>query len=594
MQLRSRKDMDPAFMWDLSQIYPTRAEWEAAYAALEGELPALSGYSGTLGTPPGAKAALDAYYGFVERALTVYLYAELSKAADNGDPEYQAMNERAMRLLVQLDAVASYITPELAALPAELLESYAGHPALASYRHQMLDVIRVRKHVLPAEQERLLSLLSDAAQTPDNSFTMLESVDMTFPEVTGEDGKPVQLTHGNFQALRESADRRVRREAFEKYFGEFKRYINTFAALYSGSVKFDNYFADVRGHESALHKALFLHDVPVSVYDSLISAVHGALPAMEKYTALRKRALSLDELHMYDLYCPMLSDAARPYTFDEAKETVKAALAPLGAQYAALLERAFAEGWIDVYENKGKTTGAFSCGVYGVHPYVLLNFSGTLHDVFTLAHELGHAMHSFRSDAAQDFPNHDYAIMAAEVASTVNEVLLVKYLIANETDDRRRAYLLNHFIEGFRTTLFRQTLFAEFERRAHDMAQQGAPLTAEALSALYRELDSLYYAGVVQDELQDIEWARIPHFYNAFYVYQYATGYSAAVAIASSILATGDASGYLSFLSTGGSDYPIEELKLAGVDLSRPDAVRAALTAFSDAVDELSALIAKL
>ena len=437
----------------------------------------------------------------------------------------------------------------------------------------------------------MLSMLADAAQTPDNSFTMLESVDMVFPAIVDEKGEEVQLTHGNFGVFRESSDPRVRRESFEKYFGEFKKYINTFAALYGGSVKFDNYFADVRGHENALVHGLYGNAVPVSVYDSLIEAVHGALPAMGKYIDLRKKVLGLDELHMYDLYNPMVEQENEVYTYDRAKAMVKEALAPLGEEYGRLLDRAFEEGWVDVYENKGKTTGAFSCGVYGVHPYVLLNYTDTLDDVFTLAHELGHAMHSYLSDHAQTYANHDYSIMAAEVASTVNEVLLLKHLMAKETDEKKTAYLLNHFIEGFRTTLFRQTLFAEFEKKAHLMAKEGTPLTADSLNALYRELNELYYEGAVIDELQDIEWARIPHFYRAFYVYQYATGYSGAVTIAENILSTGDPSAYLKFLTTGGSDYPIPELRIAGVDFEKPEVVARALKEFESAVDRLSEIL---
>jgi oligoendopeptidase F len=322
-----------------------------------------------------------------------------------------------------------------------------------------------------------------------------------------------------------------------------------------------------------------------------VEAVHENLPTMRAYLDLRKRALKVDELHLYDLYCPMVDDVEFKIPFEESKAIILEALAPLGADYRKLLERAYSESWMDVYENKGKTTGAFSCGVYGVHPYVLLNYTDTLDDVFTVAHELGHAMHSYFSSAAQDYANHDYTILVAEVASTVNEVLLLKHLLKKETDKKRKAYILNHFLEGFRTTVFRQVLFAEFERRAHDMAQAGEPLTGEALSGLYRKLNSLYYEGAVNDEYADIEWARIPHFYNAFYVYQYATGFSSAVNIASRILQTGDASDYLKFLSTGGSDYPLEELKIAGVDLTKPDAVKKALSVFKETVDELSNLL---
>ncbi len=591
LELKNRKDMDPRFMWDLKEIYPSKEAWEKACAELSAEIPEMGRFSGKLGTAKGAAEALGAFYAAVEKATLIYLYAELLKSGDNGDPEYQAMNQQAMMLLVQMDSAMSYITPELAALPTETLESYLNEPALSEYRHQISDTIRVRRHVLTPEQEKMLSMLQDAAQTPDNSFTMLESVDMTFPAIVDEKGEEVQLTHGNFGVYRESPDRRIRQESFEKYFGEFRKYINTFAALYGGSVKFDNYFADVRGHENALTHGLYGNAVPVSVYDSLIEAVHGALPAMHKYIALRKKVLGLDELHMYDLYNPMVEQENEVYTYDQAKTMVKEALAPLGEEYGKLLDRAFNEGWVDVYENKGKTTGAFSCGVYGVHPYVLLNYTNTLDDVFTLAHELGHAMHSYLSDHAQTFANHDYSIMAAEVASTVNEVLLLKHLMAKETDEKKTAYLLNHFIEGFRTTLFRQTLFAEFEKQAHLMAKEGTPLTAESLNALYRGLNELYYEGAVIDELQDIEWARIPHFYRAFYVYQYATGYSGAVTIAENILESGDASAYLKFLTTGGSDYPIPELRIAGVDFEKPEVVARALREFADAVDKLSEIL---
>ena len=440
----------------------------------------------------------------------------------------------------------------------------------------------------------MLAQLSDAAQTPDNSFTMLESVDMTFPTIRDEAGREVALTHGNFGVFRESSDPRVRRESFEAYFGEFKRYINTFAALYAGSVKFDTFFASVRGHKSACEAALFANNVPVSVYDSLVEAVHSRLGTMRQYLALRKRVLGLSELNMYDLYNPMVESVEFKMEYAQAKALVKEALKPLGEAYGALLEQAYAGRWMDVYENKGKTTGAFSCGVYGVHPYVLLNFTNTLDDAFTMAHELGHAMHSYLSDQAQDYVNHDYSILVAEVASTVNEVLLTQYLLKTETDKKRRAYILNHFLEGFRTTVFRQTLFAEFERKAHAMEQAGEPLTAQSLSEVYRELNALYYEGAVINDLMEIEWARIPHFYNAFYVYQYATGFSSAVAIASHILETGDASDYLRFLTLGGSDYPLEELKVAGVDLTQPSTVLSALDVFQASLDALEALLKEI
>jgi oligoendopeptidase F len=417
---------------------------------------------------------------------------------------------------------------------------------------------------------------------------------MTFPDITGEDGKPATLSHGSYGLYRDSRVRSVRKEAFETYHQEFQRYINTFAAMYAGQVKLDTFYADARGYESAAEKSLYANNVPLSVYDSLVEAVHRNLPTMQKYLALRKKVLGLDELHMYDLYCPMVEDVTYEFDLETAKALVKKALEPLGADYQKLLDKAYAENWMDVYENKGKTTGAFSCGVHGVHPYVLLNFTNSLEDVFTMAHELGHAMHSYLSSANNSYANHDYRLLVAEVASTVNEVLLTKYLLKTETDKKKRAYLLNHFLESFRTTVFRQTLFAEFERKAHDMYKDGQPLTAETLSQVYHDLNAEYYQAAVVDPLQDAEWARIPHFYSSFYVYQYATGFSSAVAIADGIYETGDPSNYLKFLTTGGSDYPMEELKIAGVDLSSPQVVDRALGVFAETLEELTGLLEEL
>ncbi len=364
--------------------------------------------------------------------------------------------------------------------------------------------------------------------------------------------------------------------------------------MYAGSVKTDCFFSSVREYPSSCEAALFRTNVPVSVYDSLIEAVHESLPSMRAYLELRKKALGLEKLDMYDLYCPMVSNAAIKIPFEESKALVKGATLPLGEEYQKLLDRAYEEQWMDVYENKGKRSGAFSAGVYGVHPYVLLNYTDTLDDVFTVAHELGHSMHSYYSDHAQDYLNHDYKIFVAEVASTVNEVLLTKYLLSTETDKTRRAYILNHFLEGFRTTVFRQTLFAEFERKAHDLYEAGTPLTASVLNNLYKELCELYYAGAEVPEEIQYEWSYIPHFYRAFYVYQYATGFSSAVSIATHLVETGDNKGYLKFLSLGGSDYAINELKVGGVDLTSPEPIREAMRVFAQSVKELSDLLENL
>ena len=595
MELKARKDMDSAYQWDLSPIFENREAWDKAYREAEEAVAKLPELENTLKvSPQQMRAGLDRIYQTMQRVERVYLYASLLKNSDNGDGEYQRMEGMATNLYVAMSTACAFVDPEILSMPEETLLQFLDTADLAPYRHILGDVNRARAHTLDAAGEKMLAMLSDAADTADNCFTMLESVDMEFPKIRDEAGREVQLTHGNYGIFRVSADQRVRRESFEAYHGTFKKYINTLAAMYAGSVKMDTYYTRVRHYGSACERALFASNVPLQVYDSLVEAVHGAMPAMERYLALRKRVLGLDELNMYDLYCPMVEDIDLKLDYEQAKALVLAAVEPMGEEYCGLIRRAFDERWIDVYENKGKTTGAFSCGVYGVHPYVLLNFSGTLEDAFTLAHELGHSMHSYFSDHAQDYPNHDYRILVAEVASTVNEVLLTKYLLRNELDPKRRAYILNHFLEGFRTTVFRQTLFAEFERRTHDLYQSGEPLTAETLCKVYRELNDLYYAGAVNNELQDVEWARVPHFYTAFYVYQYATGFCSAVAIAAQILESGDASRYLTFLRTGGSMYPIDELKLAGVDLTQPETVKRALDVFSDSLTEFCTLFAEL
>lgn len=592
MALQTRAEAKKEFTWNFSDIFVDDAAWETAYKKAAAEAEKIPALAGTLGkSVESMRAAMDLITEVSRQVELLYVYSMLRMNVDNGDPTYQAMNGRATNLYVRLSTVTAFVGPEILSIDEKKLAQMMADPALKTYRHALEDTDRMRKYTLDRHSEEMLAMLSDAAGGTSDAFKMLESVDMTFPEIKDENGETVTLTHGNFGVFRESGDARVRKDSFEAYFGEFKRYINTFAALYAGSVKTDNYYTRVRGYGSACERALFADNAFVSVYDKLVEAVHGGLPTMRRYLELRRRVLGLKELNMYDLYCPIVADVDMKVPYADAQKLVKEATKPLGEEYGKLLDRAFSERWIDVYENKGKTTGAYSCGVYGVHPYVLLNYADKLDDAFTLAHELGHSMHSWFSDTTQDFANHDYRIMVAEVASTVNEVLLSKYLLRTETDPKKRAYILNHFLEGFRTTVFRQTLFAEFERQAHDAEMNGTPLTAEVLNGIYRKLNELYYEGAVVNELQDIEWARIPHFYNAFYVYQYATGFCSAVAIADRILNHNGAADYLRFLSTGGSDYPLEELKIAGVDLTKPDTVAGALKEFDNALTELENLL---
>ena len=587
-----RSEMDPRFQWDFTHIYPDKAHWEAAMTEAEKAVEALSALHGTLGQSKDAlKKGLEQLADASQKVEIPYIYAMLHRAADGSEPAYQEMEARGMSLAVKANAATSFLDPEILAIPKEQLDAWMAQEDMAVYRHMVEDISRGRAHTLSADKEKMLAMLGEAADTPSSAYEMLTNVNMVFPKIHNEEGEEVQLTSGNFGVYRESRSRAVREEAFRAMFGTYRKYGDTFAALYGGQIKFDTFFANVRGYGSSIEAYLDGGNVPVSVYDSLIEAVHESLPAMKEYLALRKKALKLDKLDIFDLYVPMVEDVDYPVPFENVKELVKNATKPLGEEYQQLLDRAFAENWMDVYENQGKRGGAFSCGVYGVHPYVLLNYTDTLDDAFTVAHELGHSMHSFFSSRAQEFVNHSYRIMVAEVASTVNEVLMTMYLLKTETDKKRRAYILNHFLEGFRTTLFRQTLFAEFERKAHELHAAGTPLTSQTLNKIYHDLVALYYEGAEIDEEIDTEWSFIPHFYTPFYVYQYATGFSSAVAIARHILETGDASEYLRFLSTGGSDYPLNELKIAGIDLTKPDTVKSALEVFANTVKEFEALL---
>ncbi len=591
MDIKTRKEADPRYTWNLADIFATKESWEKEYSDVQAEIPALAALSGKMmDSSDTLKEALDRIYDVAERVERVYLYAFLQKESDNSDPEYIDMAGKAEKLYIDLMSSISFINPEVLAAGKEKALEYVSRDDMAKYRHELDNIVRAEPHTLDSEKEKMMAMMSEVSGIPDNIFTMLESVDMSFPEMETE-GADMPLSHGTYIAYMTDKNRAIRKEAYEKLFGEFRRYINTFAATYAGSVKFDTVFSTLRNFESALSSALFSSNVDPSVYDALIEAVHNGFPYMEKYTELRKKALGLDTLEMYDLYCPIVKTSGKKYTFEEACGIVLKAVSVLGDKYVATVKKAMTEHWIDVYENKGKTTGAFSCGVYGVHPYILLNFTGTLDDIYTLAHELGHTMHSYLSNENCDFCNHDYRILVAEVASTVNEVLLTYYLLDNIEDEDDKAYVLNHFLEGFRATVYRQTLFAEFEKEAHEIYAKGTPLSADVLNSVYHRLNTEYYSKVNICDLHDVEWARIPHFYRAFYVYQYATGFCSAVAIAGRIIETGKTDDYLRFLTLGGKDYPIEELKVAGVDLTDPDTINYALKIFDENIDKMAEYI---
>ena len=591
--MKSRNEIPAEYKWDLTQLFPDREAWEKECDECEKLIAGLAELRGKLSE--SAESMYEVYeriYSVGERFEKAADYAFFAKVLDGGDPAALEMVDRIDAMSVKFGMNTAFLDPELMAIPKEKLDEFLKDDRLKKkYGHMIEDATRLRDHVLDEKGETMLAQFGKITGTMSDVYNIFTNVEMELPEVEGENGGKIKLTPGIFSVLRESGDKKVRDGAFKGMFGTYGKYINTLATVYSGSVKKDNLMASLRGYPSARAASLARSNVPESVYDSLVAAVRSAIPVMSKYLRLRKKVMKLDGIDVYDLYTPMIAEVEYPMTYENACELVLKAVEPLGKEYQDVIKRAFSENWVDVYETPGKEAGAFSAGVYGVHPFVKLNFAGKLDDAFTLAHELGHSMHSYLSSKKQDYANHNYKLLVAEVASTCNEVLLTKYLLSVEKDPARRAYILNHFLEGFRTTVFRQTLFAEFEHKAHEMESEGKPLTATSMSELYSELEKAYYCEAgFRDEIK-YEWSYIPHFYRAYYVYQYATGFSSAVAIANSILESGDPSAYLEFLSTGGSDYPINELKIAGVDLTSPSVVDNAMKTFSDTIDELEALI---
>lgn len=590
--MNSREQIPACLKWKLEDIYESEALWEADYAAAQALVANFSSHAGRLNQSADALylALCDdsQIWQLIER---VYTYAQLHKDEDNGSAKYQGMTDRAMQLIVAAQAASSFLDPEILTIPEETLLSWAAEERFTRFRFRIADVDRRRAHTLSTEEERLLAMAQEPLSGADNIFTMLTDVDMDYGEIVNESGETVKLTHGSYNMLLVSPDRRVRKDAYETFYKTYHGMKNTLNATYATSVKGDVFQARAHRFAGALEAKLHDNGVPVAVYEQLIEAVHEMLPVLKKYLGIKKRALKVDQLEMYDLYVPLTPEEDADMPYEEGKALVKEALKPLGEEYQALLDKAYTEGWIDVYETPGKTSGAFCTETYGMHPYVLLNYQGKMDDAFTLGHELGHAMHSYYSGEAQPFETAHYRILAAEVASTVNETLMTHHLLKGETDRVKRAYYITQFLESFRTTCFRQTMFAEFELKAHRMAENGEPLTAESLSALYRALNERYYDGAHVDDNIAIEWMRIPHFYNAFYVYQYATGLCSAVKLAEDILHGGAVERYITFLSSGGSDYPIEELKAAGVDLTNKESILASLRVFAQYVDELDALM---
>ncbi len=589
--LPARQELDAALTWDLTAMYASDEAWEAEFKEVQQEIAAFPQLSGTFTSADALLRALKEESAISLKLERLYVYAHMHRDEDNALAKYQGMTDRAMQQSVAYGAASSFMTPEILAIDPNTLQAWIDSPTLQEYRRVLNNLVRRRPHTLTANEERLMALAGEPLAAADSVFTMLNNADIRFGNITDDDGDTVELTQGNYRSFLESKNRDVRKNAYKALYASYLSLKNTLAASYGASVKSNVFFAKARSYENAIGAALFSTNVPLSVYDGLIEAIKSRLPSIEKYLQLRRKALGLDQLYMYDLYVPIVPATPKKLRYEDAKALVKEALQPLGEDYGKMLDVAYSERWVDVPQNRGKTTGAYSWGAYGTHPYVLLNYQEEEDYAFTVAHELGHALHSYYSDVSLPYQDAQYKIMAAEVASTVNEVLLTRHLLQTETDPARRAYLINHYLEQFRTTVYRQTMFAAFEQKTHYMCEAGEPLTVDALCEEYGKLNELFYPGVVVDDEIRIEWARIPHFYNAFYVYQYATGFCAAVALAHGILEGHGLENYLAFLKSGGSDFPIALLQKAGVDLTKPESILTSLDAFDSAVDELAELL---
>ena len=597
-KLNTREEADARYKWAIEDLYKDDEDWKRDYELLKSRIPELTKFRGRLGESAEVLLSMQKLSDELNQLLEkVYVYANQRLHENTDNSTYQNLASQAQGLLVELSESLSFVEPELMELPDGIIETFLDeNEELLVYRQYFENIIRQKKHVLPTEQEQLLAAMGEVAESPKDIFSMFNNADIRFPEITGEDGHPVQVTHGRYMSLMQSRNRQVRKDAFEAMYGVYGDWRNTLAAMYRTNVKQEAFLAKAHKYTSDLEAALDGSHIPVKVYEQLIEAVHESMPLMYRYMKLRKKLLGVEELHMYDLYVPVIEQDHSEIPFEQAKKTVLEGLAPMGEEYLHLLREGFDHGWIDVYENQGKRTGAYSWGAYGTHPYVLLNYQGTLHDVFTLAHEMGHALHSWYSDEHQPYIYAGYRIFVAEVASTCNEALLIHYLMeqSKKAGDRKKTmYLMNYFLEQFRTTLFRQTMFAEFEKITHGLQEQGETLTADRLCEIYYDLNKLYFGEeICVDQEIAMEWARIPHFYTPFYVYQYATGFSAAIALSKQILEQGAPAveQYKKFLKGGSSMYPLELLKVAGVDMEQKAPVQDALAVFAQYLDEMERL----
>lgn len=595
-KLPKRHEVPEELTWDLTVIFNSDAEFEKAYQDVEGSLAKITGFKGKL--QEGAttfQQAVETLLDVSNKLETVYVYAHLKNDQDTANSTYQGMYDSASLLAAKSGEAMAWFEPEVLEIPENQLNSYfEENKELAVYRHFIDQMTDNRDHILSANEEALLAGASEIFGASSKTFSVLNNADIQFPTIKDENGEDVQLSHGVFGELLESTNRSVREQAFKKLYSVYQGLKNTFASTLGSNVKYHNYNAKVHHYGSAREAALANNHIPESVHDNLIEVVAEHLPLLHRYVALRKELLGVDELHMYDMYTPITGEAGIKYTYEEAKEETMKALQPLGKEYEAVLEEAFENRWIDVVENTGKRSGAYSSGAYATNPYILLNWHDSLNNLYTLVHELGHSAHSYFTRKNQPYVYGDYSIFLAEIASTTNENILTEYLLQTVTDPKVRVYILNHYLDGFKGTIFRQTQFAEFEHTIHEETRKGTPLTAEFLTNYYGELNARYYGPAVEKDPEiAYEWSRIPHFYYNYYVYQYSTGFSAATALADKIMSgeEGALDKYLTYLKSGNSDFPIEVMKKAGVDMTEKDYIEKAMAVFERRLNELEELI---
>ncbi len=595
-KLPSRSEIKVEDTWKLEDIFASDDAWEKEFEEVKALIPQMEKFKGKLGeSAQTLYEALQEQDELTMRVSKLYTYAHMRYDQDTTNSFYQGLNDRIKTLYTQIASALSYVTPEILSIEESKIKQYmAEHKELKLYAHALDEITRERPHILSESEEALLAQASEVLGSSSNTFGMLNNADLEFPSIKDENGEEVEITHGRYIRFLESSNRRVREEAFKAVYETYGKFKNTFASTLSGTVKKDNFSARVRHYNSARHSALSTNNIPEEVYDNLVKTVNDNLHLLHRYIDLRKKVLGIEELHMYDLYTPLVKDVKMEVTYEEAKDYILKGLKPLGEDYLNVLKEGFENRWVDVHENKGKRSGAYSSGTYGTNPYILMNWQDNVNNLFTLAHEFGHSVHSYYTRKTQPYPYGDYSIFVAEVASTCNEALLNDYLLKTIDDEKQRLYLLNHYLEGFRGTVFRQTMFAEFEHDVHVRAQNGEPLTPELLTKLYYDLNKKYFGdNLVIDEEIGLEWARIPHFYYNYYVYQYATGFSAAAALSKQILEEGDAAveRYVGFLKSGSSDYPIEVLKKAGVDMTTSQPIEEALAVFEEKLTEMERLL---